>query len=81
MEIGVKAVPLENGYSCFLIVDLGGIVHVIVEGLSLLTIFRNTVKLLKYLGLRNRDAVGVVWYQKRRPGCDYDSSCCMGASG
>lgn len=92
MKIGIKTVPLENG-TVVSIVDLGGIVHVIVEGAFPADYIPQHRQIVKYLGLRNRDAVGVVWYQKATSDtitihpvvwvravdtCYYESSCGSG---
>lgn len=47
------------------LVDLGGIVHFVIEGVLPLEYEKLHKKITKDLGLDNRDAVGVVWFQKK----------------
>lgn len=66
MRLKTKQVALEDGTPAS-IVDLGGIVHVVVEGKfpSDPDVYGTAHrKIVSQFSLADRDAVGVVWYQK-----------------
>lgn len=64
MEVTLQPVVFANGQNA-LLVDLGGIVHVLIEG-DLPENYRELHReITDELSLRDRSAVGVVWYQKR----------------
>ncbi|WP_291563219.1 MULTISPECIES: hypothetical protein [unclassified Clostridium] len=64
MNILSKEVKFSNGTQAFL-VDLGGIVHIVIEG-ELPSNYKDIHKeVTSELGLLSRSAVGVVWYTKR----------------
>ena len=68
MPTDVSEVILDDGEQAH-IVDLGGIVHVVIEAPfpaaeeTYSTMHR---EISKSFGLRNRDAVGVIWFQRRQ---------------
>ncbi|WP_461614106.1 hypothetical protein [Clostridium sp. Marseille-QA1073] len=64
MNILSKEVKLSNGTQAFL-VDLGGIVHIVIEG-ELPSNYKDIHKeVTSELDLLRKSAVGVVWYTKR----------------
>ncbi len=66
MPVDVKRVELSDGQSAD-VVDLGGIVHVLIEGdfpeeRSVYEVTHQAI--VDELGFGDRDAVGVIWYQR-----------------
>lgn len=64
----VRVYPVEDYEQTINIVDLGGIVHVVIESRfpAQAEVYRETHhRLTEELGLRERDAVGVVWVESK----------------